>query len=420
MSKVGIHRIDITPPLGTDFIGYHRPVGIKDITERIYTTAFVFEVNEEKSIFISIDNIGMLIEDTLIIREQISAQLNIEIDRITIVFTHTHSGPATVSDNLKVIKYKNMLVSLVTKTAVKANQKVRHSEIAWNVNEGNLGVNRREPASDDKVTMGINLHGVIDKRIGILVIRDKDSSNLSGVIVFCTAHPNVLKSDSYRLSADFPGTTRVLLEKVLNCKVIVVQGAAGDINPLYRGGSQALNQMAYVLGGHVLTMLPALNFTAITNLKTTSITFPMKLKNVPLPVELHKMAMLAESKWGVNTSKWLNVLLEKYKNKEKAIWIDIEIQSFQLNEGSFTGIPLEPFSETAITFKERLGNELAFFGGYMNGYLGYLPTKDSYLAGGYEVEVNPIIYGPVTGLWMPPEENSAELIVEKALNLLIN
>src|SRR4051794_6146326 len=118
MSKVGIHRIDITPPLGTDFIGYHRPVGIKDITERIYTTAFVFEVNEEKSIFISIDNIGMLLEDTLIIREQISAQLNIEIDRITIVFTHTHSGPATVSDNLKVIKYKNMLVSLVTKTAV--------------------------------------------------------------------------------------------------------------------------------------------------------------------------------------------------------------------------------------------------------------------------------------------------------------
>ena len=44
----------------------------------------------------------------------------------------------------------------------------------------------------------------------------------------------------------------------------------------------------------------------------------------------------------------------------------------------------------------------------------------SRIAGGYEVEVNPIIYGPVTGLWTPPEENSAELIVEKALNLLIN
>ena len=53
--------------------------------------------------------------------------------------------------------------------------------------------------------------------------------------------------------------------------------------------------------------------------------------------------------------------------------------------------------------KESLQNELAFFGGYMNGYLGYLPTKDEYAYGGYEVELSPIVYGTVTNLLMPRE-----------------
>ena len=72
----------------------------------------------------------------------------------------------------------------------------------------------------------------------------------------------------------------------------------------------------------------------------------------------------------------------------------------QINDGMFSGIPMEPFSETALEVKESLQNELAFFGGYMNGYIGYLPTKDEYAYGGYEVELSPIVYGPVTRLFM--------------------
>ena len=54
---------------------------------------------------------------------------------------------------------------------------------------------------------------------------------------------------------------------------------------------------------------------------------------------------------------------------------------------------MEPFSETALEMKEILQNELAFFGGYTNGYIGYLPTKEEFLYGGYEVELSPVVYG---------------------------
>ena len=63
MSKVGICKVDITPPVGIDFVGYHRETGINNVEERIYGTVFVFEKDEMKTVFISIDNIGMLVED---------------------------------------------------------------------------------------------------------------------------------------------------------------------------------------------------------------------------------------------------------------------------------------------------------------------------------------------------------------------
>lgn len=68
--------------------------------------------------------------------------------------------------------------------------------------------------------------------------------------------------------------------------------------------------------------------------------------------------------------------------------------------------------------KENLQNELAFFGGYTNGYIGYLPTKEEFLYGGYEVELSPVVYGSVTNLLIPPEENTAELARKRVMNYI--
>jgi hypothetical protein len=78
---------------------------------------------------------------------------------------------------------------------------------------------------------------------------------------------------------------------------------------------------------------------------------------------------------------------------------------------------MEPFYETALDIKDKLNNNFAFFGGYTSGYLGYLPTKEAYPFGGYEVELNPVVYGPITNLWMPPAENTAEQVINKVLKL---
>ncbi|MBE5108465.1 neutral/alkaline non-lysosomal ceramidase N-terminal domain-containing protein [Bacillus thuringiensis] len=419
MSTIGVCRVDITPPLGIDFIGYHRETGINHIEERIYGTIFVFEIDEVKTVFISIDNIGMLVEDTNIIRERVASRLHVPFERITVVYTHTHSGPETVGDHPLIQSYKTILLNNVVQGAVTANNNMMPCEVGWGVTTGDIGVNRRERTSDGKAKMGTNIEGVVDNRIGMLAIRDAETKELSGIVVFCTAHPNVLKGDSDVLSADYPGMTREILEKIVNCPVIIVQGAAGNVNAKYRGSREALKQMAYILSGHVLTMLPTVIYGPILNLRTISGTMQMKLKDIPEIDEIRRMARLAEKQWGVNTDEWLTIVLEKYKQNMRQLSTDLEVQLFQLNNGMFSGIPMEPFSETALEMKEILQNELAFFGGYTNGYIGYLPTKDEYAYGGYEVELNPIVYGPATNLLMPPEENAADLIVQKVIELYV-
>ncbi|KAA0762107.1 neutral/alkaline non-lysosomal ceramidase N-terminal domain-containing protein [Bacillus sp. SH5-2] len=417
MSKVGVCKVDITPPLGIDFIGYHRETGINNIEERIYGTVFVFEKDEMKTVFISIDNIGMLVEDTNMIRERVASELHVPFERITVVYTHTHSGPETVGDDPLVQSYKTLLVNNVVHGAITANNNLRLCEVGWAVTTGEIGVNRRERTSDGKARMGTNKEGVVDKRIGMLAIRDAEMKELCGIVVFCTAHPNVLKGDSDVLSADYPGMTREILENIVNCPVIIVQGAAGNVNAKYRGSREALKKMAYILSGHVLTMLPTVTYSRIVKLRTISSTLQMQLKDIPEVDEIRSMAQLAEKQWGVSTDEWLTIVLEKYKQNMRRLRIDLEVQLVQINDGMFSGIPMEPFSETALDVKENPQNELAFFGGYMNGYIGYLPTKEEFAYGGYEVELSPVVYGPVTNLLMPPEENTAELVVKRSMEL---
>ncbi|OHX33266.1 neutral/alkaline non-lysosomal ceramidase N-terminal domain-containing protein [Bacillus mycoides] len=417
MSKIGVCKVDITPPVGIDFVGYYRETGINNIEERIYGTIFVFETDEMKTVFISIDNIGMIVDDTNIIRERVASELHVPVERITVVYIHTHSGPETVGDDPLVQSYKTILVNNVVQGAVTANNNLKLCEVGWGVTTGDIGVNRRERTSDGKAKMGTNIEGIVDKRIGVLTMRNAETKELVGIVVFCTAHPNVLKGDSDVLSADYPGMTREILEKILNCPVIIVQGATGNVNAKYRGSQEALKQMAYVLSGHVLTILPTVTYSPIVNLRTISTTMQMKLKDIPEIEEIKRMAQLAEKQWGVNTDEWLTIVLEKYKQDVRQLSVDLEIQLFQINDGIFSGIPMEPFSETALEMKESLQNERAFFGGYTNGYIGYLPSKEEYVYGGYEVELNPVVYGPVTRLLMPPEENTADLIMQRVMEL---
>jgi hypothetical protein len=74
-----------------------------------------------------------------------------------------------------------------------------------------------------------------------------------------------------------------------------------------------------------------------------------------------------------------------YGKQESAV----EVHCIRIGDAVIVGIPLEPFSAIGRTIRERSPFRWTLFGGYANGWFGYLPTKEDYAAGGYETETTP-------------------------------
>lgn len=54
----------------------------------------------------------------------------------------------------------------------------------------------------------------------------------------------------------------------------------------------------------------------------------------------------------------------------------------------------------------------------MDGWIGYLPTADEHRAGGYEVELASVVYGPLTGWLYPALPETADEVVDGAVDLV--
>jgi hypothetical protein len=66
----------------------------------------------------------------------------------------------------------------------------------------------------------------------------------------------------------------------------------------------------------------------------------------------------------------------------------------------------EPFSAIGVRIKEKSPFEHTLVSGYTNGGFGYIPTREAFSQGGYEVETTPY------------SEDAADALVTAVLGLL--
>ena len=64
--------------------------------------------------------------------------------------------------------------------------------------------------------------------------------------------------------------------------------------------------------------------------------------------------------------------------------LPIELQAFRIGDTAFVAVPAEVFVEIGLRIKGEAAHQ-TFICGVTNGYIGYLPDKSAYAAGGYEV-----------------------------------
>lgn len=415
---VGISSIDITPEESVELDGYHREspsIGIKD---RLVASVMIINNKKEKFVLISVDSIGVTVPLTDKIRDRVAEYLNISRQNIMLCYTHTHSSPKTLDEDYRANNYAKFLEDRIFDNVVDADKNYYPCKIGWGCTSNDIAVNRREKTENGTAIMGENPLGVVDKRIGIMKVVNEQNDEIIAILLRVSAHGNVLKGDNLYISADYFSKTRAKIEEKYNCKVIIINGAAGNLNAKFRGTDEDIERMACKILVSVDDIIEKINVNEIKKISMKSKMISANTINLPNSSNAEDLGEKVSKYWEVDTSRWLDNIRELIHSGKKNITVKYELQKFQINEGVICGCPMEVFSETSLEVSEKLNNNIFFLNGYTNGYLMYLPSKEEFTYGGYEVEWCPVVYGPMFGVLMPFSKDTEPNLVKETIKLI--
>ena len=434
----GVGRATITPPVGSWLMGYASRD--KESTSRhddLVATALVLFDGETRVAIVTCDLIFLHPTTVACIREQVSARTGIPADHVMICCSHTHSGPAPFAGQQDAAvrnlhsSYVDNLVHLVAGAVTEANHDLHQA--AWGVGRGKvaIGINRRQPQADGSLILGENPLGAVDTELVVLRIDALDETGAGrhplAALANYACHAVCLSSNSYAISADWPGVMRREAEAATGAMVGLIQGACADINPT--GGPQDSFDNAQNLGGMVaqeLTRVHAqitLQREARLQAMRKDLRLPLLAPPVggdgPVPTLETTFAERAAVILKMTPHEALSYLDQRFPWMAK---VELESQGGTVGEGAWAtwaevqgvrmseprthagdlaapsgdvalvGVAAEPFAEIGMEVKSKSTSRDTIFAGYANGSIGYLPTPQAYEEGGYEVDTSYIYY----------------------------
>src|SRR5581483_3426872 len=261
----GVARVDITPPVGISMAGYYVRNGVSIGVERPLTaTALVVTNGDVKIAIVASDLIFLQSPDVDRVRARIGDLIGSGAGNVLMNFSHTHCGPTPPSWGLHADEaqqamqreYFANLESLLTGCAVMANRNLAPARVGRGSGSCRIGINRREIDADGKAFVGENPDGPMDPEVGVIRIDRRDGSPLALLFSY-GCHTVTMGAKSLRLSPDFPGPARELIESATGAKALYLQGAAGDINPVTGIGAteddtENMTRLGHILGAETV------------------------------------------------------------------------------------------------------------------------------------------------------------------------
>jgi neutral ceramidase len=235
--RAGAAVIDITPGVGIAMGGYGARTGVSTgIHDPLHVRTLVLDDGETALVLAVCDLVGVPAELATQARELIAADLGIPGDSVCVAATHTHSGPL-----LRTAGVEDYIA--VTARKIAGSVRVARSRMQpVTLKLGTVGVttisqNRRHPDApiEDTATM--------------LLAAPEGGGEPVATLVNYACHATVLEYDNLLYSADFPGAMARAVERAVGGVAIYVQGAAGNINPVWmRHDFREVERVGGILG----------------------------------------------------------------------------------------------------------------------------------------------------------------------------
>lgn len=410
MIRAGIRRVNVTPPIGTPLGGYAARKSVSQgIHDDLYATALVLKGKDLVLALVTVDLVGLPRELVEMARAAVRSSTGIPPDNVLIAATHTHSGPDLLfgDQGLASKSYVEVLADTLAGSVYAAWRGLKPAEVG--VGQGwleGIGVNRRTSNGTP-----------VDPQVGVLRV-DHDA-RVQGVLMNYTCHPVVLGPDNLLISADYPGYAVRVVERAFGggLTAMFTNGAMGDVNPGHSAELSAIGapipgrtferakKLGTMLAGEVIKVIemiqPQEELVLASRRKT--ITLPLK----PLPprekvekivsekeralLEMEEKKASPDEITRVKVEKlYAELLLKQVKEREKALppeAFEVELQAVRIGDCALIAFPGEMFVEVGLAIKRCSPFPYTYIIGCANGYVGYLPTKEAFEEGGYEVVV---------------------------------
>jgi hypothetical protein len=236
----GLARIEITPSTNGPMFGYsNRKCGLSTaVHDPLFAKALVLQAGQQRLAIVTMD-LGSISSDAVF--KKVAGELNIPV--LLLSLSHTHSGPAFMAYSIKAEKpsaYQGELEAKLFEVVKRASESMTPARLSVGRGSIQLGYNRlllREDGRARAVFDNLDRipYGPVDPDVMLLQVEDL-SGKPRALMVHYTAHSVTLGSTNCLYSADYPGVMQARVEAAIpGVQAMFVQGAAGDINPLFQG-----------------------------------------------------------------------------------------------------------------------------------------------------------------------------------------
>ena len=422
MLKTGLEYVNITPEEDVPLLGYgdrtHNSTGIHD---PLFAYVWYLESNLHiPLVWIATDLCLFNVASIQIIVEKISEQTGISVNNIFIQTTHTHSGPDTydIAGNPSpwAEKYLKLLIDRISEGIKTAKSSSFLGKIEVREGTCSLAGNRRKKG------------GTIDPRVILFSLFDEDGRE-RGLLFHYSCHLTILGVENYRISSDWAGPARSIVQRAAGVPVCFLQGAEGNIDPVFRGlldmadpdqamGSpfSVVEQAGAMMAEAVLAARESVPIRVLDNLslKTINMELPLRYgaltKNqveeklvkwkelfadfLEIPVEDVTEdsvinALVKEKCRKLNLSQietrkivaeqftyiqfiWAYKFGSEFIDQQKGT-LSSDITEINFDTLTFLGIPAEVLVEFALEYQDRNPKKTVLIAGLFNGSFGYMP-----------------------------------------------
>ena len=438
--SAGVGRVIITPPLIAPIAGWGAQLHVlpSGVEHDLVATVLVVSDGEETAAFCELELVVISKEESAAIAEAVAGELGIAPENVRVSISHNHNGPPPsawnwVNQGIDALDaYYASLPYLTAGAAREAKLEMRPACLGWGKGQCFTAVNRRETAPNGRTITGVNPRGAIDPEVLVVRIDDLDRHPIAAIVGY-TMHPTFLGPTNQLLSPDWPGHMRHVFEQVTGAVCLFAQGATGDIGPGPKGFTDRIDHVR-AIGGQVGCEaarvwfgidVPPVHYEheriwesgaslgkwkavrdpepePIVRTMTATVELPLRplipveeaqakldeiqgrmtrLKAENAPADDVEAATFATKRANMtlSRSKW-------YYGKEST---PIDVHLLRIGPVVFAGCEGEPFSETGKQIKAASPFPATWFGGYTGGWAGYVPTKEEFPRGGYEVDISP-------------------------------